>query len=615
MPRNGQIVPQYLHPHVQTYVNDNTIFQETTAAVEEGKSIICVFTSGKGRDGVLLNKTSIEEFIEEYGYPSYRVDGQAIYNAIAALSSGQVSVNAMRIMPDDAAYANIVVNALVKYDTDEDQLEIKYEAVCHNSLTVADSIESLTDALESEEEDEHGYITIPVMAFRSLGRGTYGNAFSVRVSGAPQSDKENGFKTYRFEIYETTNGLKKVELFEGSLFVDAVTSQGTAFIADAMNDTVDGSNKLSMYVSPNALDRIYAMYCEVNPDTTLNDWEFDIFNGTDLSGKKIPQLNIVTEENPLLVTEGLRLSYGTDGSFAASALSTKRELSNREDAISAVYVKAFKGELDRTILSKRRMPTLAMFDANYAQEVKRAMVDLAIKRGDFRLYLDGGLMTTLAEAVSYGQSMESISHRNISKEFQHYITRDPFTQKNIAVTTTYFLIKELTKHICVNGSQYPFTGENYATLSGHVRNSLKPVVDVDDLEAKEQLYELRMNYYEAIAEDTFVRATQSTSQSEWSDLSEESNCLVLLEMQNLLEDLVYSLTYNFASAEERARYTEDATRLLESFQGTKVQEATVYFDMTAWEAERSILHCYLAVTFRGMVKRGIIEIDINKRAA
>ena len=84
-------------------------------------------------------------------------------------------------------------------------------------------------------------------------------------------------------------------------------------------------------------------------------------------------------------------------------------------------------------------------------------------------------------------------------------------------------------------------------------------------------------------------------------------------MQYLLEDLTYSLTYNFASAEDRARYTEDATRLLEPFKNGKVSNLEVFFDMTAWEEERSILHCYLAITYRGIAKRGIIEIDVNKR--
>ena len=35
--------------------------------------------------------------------------------------------------------------------------------------------------------------------------------------------------------------------------------------------------------------------------------------------------------------------------------------------------------------------------------------------------------------------------------------------------------------------------------------------------------------------------------------------------------------------------------------------------MNAWEAERSIMHCYVAIQFRTLNKRTIIEIDVNKR--
>lgn len=611
MPANGQIIPQYLHPHVQTYVNDNTQFTETLPVIEDSPSVICVFTSGKGRDGVLLNKKSIKEFTDEFGYPNYRVDGQPIYNAIGVLSSGVAQVTAMRVMPEDAAYSNVVVVAKVKKDEVDGKLIIKHEAVCHTTITSPVSLETSTDALETTEADAEGFVSIPLFAFRSLGRGTYGNTFSVRLSPVPQSDKENGFKTYRFEIFETGNGLTKLELFEGSLYVDAVTSTGTAYASDIFNDSIDGSQKVAMYISPTALDRIHEMYTEVCPDTTITDYMLDVINGTDLTGKQIPNLEIVTENSPFLSTEGLRLSYGSDGSFAASNL--YRDATSREEAIAAMYVKAFKGELDRSIASKRRTPTLFWLDANYPEEVKAELINLVNKRGDSRLYLDSGILTTTTEAVAYGKTIQNLGGRNFSRDFQHYVTRDPFTKRNMAVTMTYFLASELTRHICTVGSHIPFTGENYAKLTGHVNNSLAPVVDVDDLETKEQLYELRMNYFEAIAENVFVRATQSTTQDIWSDLSEENNVLMLLEMQNALEDLVYSLTYNFATAEDRARYTKDATRLLEPYKANKVQDLEVYFDMSAWESERSILHCYLSVTFKGVVKRATIEIDINKR--
>lgn len=607
MPRAGQIVPSYLHPHVMSIVNDNTIFQDSVAVPEDGPSVICVFVSGEGEDGVFKRKNSETEFIEEYGYPNFRTDGQPIYNAINVLKTGKASVFAMRIMPDDAAYSNIVLVAKVKKDTDNNKLLIKYEAVSHTSLVAKNTLDSLTDALE-ESEGVDGYVTIPLIAFRSLGKGSYGDSFAVRFSQSPQADKEYGFKCFRTEVLKVSNGVKQKEVFEGSLFIDAITSSGSKYIEDVFNEPDTGSNKLAVYVVPTALDRIYAMYKEVMPDTTLNDWEFDILFGTTLAGKPIEGLEIETNDNPILSNEGVRLSYGDDGSFGESV-----DGLGKEDAVNVMYEKAFKGEIDRMILSKRRLPTLVLYDANYSAEVKRALVDLMVKRGDCRLYLDSGLLSTVSEAIEYGKTIHDLSDYRLSKGIHHYITRDPYTGRNMAVTETYFLSRYLTAHILTHGQHIPFTGEIYAKLTGHNKNTLLPVIDVDDSEAKEALYNLQMNYFEAIAENTFVRATQGTAQSEFSDLSEENNSLTTLKVKGLLENLVYSLNYNFATEEDRLRYTEDAKREVDHMQGKELDEIEVDFRMTPWEAERSILHCFCGIKFKGIIKRGIVEIDINKR--
>jgi hypothetical protein len=122
-----------------------------------------------------------------------------------------------------------------------------------------------------------------------------------------------------------------------------------------------------------------------------------------------------------------------------------------------------------------------------------------------------------------------------------------------------------------------------------------------------------LNYFQALSENTFVRGTQSTSQNIWSDLSEEHNMHVLLEMKRKLENMIAGLSYNFAEADDRSRFSEDANRMFEGYAGNKVRSASVSFSMNAWEEERSILHCYLGVIFRTISKRSVVEIDINKR--
>ena len=68
MPRSAQIIPEYLVPHVKTYINDNSTFTETTAnPSEDGVRLLCVFASTKGEDGVIKPITSLSDYIEEYG--------------------------------------------------------------------------------------------------------------------------------------------------------------------------------------------------------------------------------------------------------------------------------------------------------------------------------------------------------------------------------------------------------------------------------------------------------------------------------------------------------------------------------------------------------------------
>ena len=44
-----------------------------------------------------------------------------------------------------------------------------------------------------------------------------------------------------------------------------------------------------------------------------------------------------------------------------------------------------------------------------------------------------------------------------------------------------------------------------------------------------------------------------------------------------------------------------------------VETIDITFKANKWELERSILHCYVDITFRGIYKRAIVEIDINRR--
>ena len=123
----------------------------------------------------------------------------------------------------------------------------------------------------------------------------------------------------------------------------------------------------------------------------------------------------------------------------------------------------------------------------------------------------------------------------------------------------------------------------------------------------------RFNFFETVDENVYQRATQNTSQLSTSDLLEENNVTTLYEIKRIVESDITDRLYDFADAEARQRFRNYEKAKFANWSGREVESFDIDFRMNSWESERSILHAYIDVTFRGLQKRAILEIDINKR--
>ena len=620
MPAIGQIVLPYLQPYVQTFINDNTLITDVPATPVNPLRTLGVFTSKKGRDNVILNFDSLSGYLAEYGDPNYGLYGQPGYMPYAFLSQPTTRVSCMRVMPDNAAFGNVLILAKVKVDTSvplAPKLVIKHKAQFFPAINLESDFIPAVDAVEDTDPDVDGYLTFPLILINSIGRGLYGNDMRVRISSLGDADKENEYKNYRVEVFSTDNGLQRIEMFAGALYNDAI--QGTAKNAYAIEDVVnEQSTKMHAYVYKTALEQILAIYkAAVDPATAYTVKDFDILTGinkyTSDFEPKIHMDKSSVDAVSIDRIEGTVLSGGDDGLF-----STTGDPVVRANAIEDMYLRAFRGEVDKKILSKRRVPLEFIFDACYTDAVKKVLVNLMVKRYDAFGYIDTGILNNVDDTVAWADYFEDYGDRVFSKQAQHFKIRDPFTGKAIPLTTTFFIASKIASHFATLGNSIPFVGENAASLTGIIKNSLQPIIDVDDYDTKEVLYLKRINYFQSIGETTNVRGTQTTAQysnepTKWTDLSEESNMHVLLQMKRIAEDYVARQLYNFAEAEQRKIFTENLSALYTSFRGSKVRSFTVDFQMNQYETERGILHCYLGVVFNTIAKRGIIEIDINKR--
>ena len=446
-------------------------------------------------------------------------------------------------------------------------------------------------------------------------------------------------------IYKVTTSNKFYQLYDGDSTLTEITNKcvevatlpptvlytpGTVYQLTKQDGTKPAGSKwiysvtAGDYVAPEAFEADPMVY-------TMENW--DIFGYNKFTAEADPYFSFDggTEAIGILSIEGIGLQSGSDGSFSdvgstiqytevdsLGGIEVKTKVlteAERDDAIEEAYLSAFNGEFDKAIASKRRHPVDLMLDANYPLSVKKAMAALTLSRTDCACHLDTNLITDIASLETFYTQVSDLNNWAISYDAHMMKTTDPITGKVIPVTITLWMSSKIPSHHNVYGNHTPFAGEEYALVSGYQKNSIYPVIDADDEETKELLYsKLHMNYIECIAENTFIRGTQQTSQNYFSDLSEENNVLVLLEVKRKIERLAAKNRYKWADADELRMFKADCQEIFSSYAGTKCKSLEIDVQSNSWETIRYIVHVYLAIVFRTFQKRAIIEIDVNPRA-
>lgn len=764
MPRQGQIIPRWLHPTEEVYINDNTFYEDYTDDVT-GPRFLCVFVGGKGR-GDLLLKRSIGAFVEEYGYPDYRRWKQAMYIPYTALFSGYAQCQCLCLKAADSSYANLIL--AVGYKAEDGKMKMQFKLFTRTNIRNLDDLEVYAGTLERTTPDEDGYKWVPIMYFYSLGKGSYGEDFCIRLVHDKNGDKDNAYKNYNIQVLSAENGGARIESYNVTFDQDSKdpNTDVTLFCEDIVNDVgAKGSSRIGMKFFIDHYQTLFDFYCNVYkeggyvpptqvdvdrlpsvnaPSTvalyhlteadgsysagamyvydavagTYNTSSYTITDVTTLpaiadasadviynltaddgaytAGKyivsngswidapeiidvaylpstTIAQTGIVyhltkardsyaadtlwtfdaateafveyvepehpeKDDNPYTIgtwdmfgynrftkeddefievvgpidlfdLEGVALQEGSDGSFADDV-----DSATREAAIERAYINAFQGTTDAKILSKRRAPVDIVLDAGFSLNIKKAIVSMVTQREDCVARLDTGLLNNIHDVYDMAANLLSINTYLVSKDCGMFKTSDPITGKVIPVTITLWMAAQYPTHYRQYGNHVPMAGENYAVISGYQKNSIKPEIDADDHEVKEKLYaDYQMNYIECLDEDTWVRGTQLTSQQDWSDLSEENNVLVLLEIKRKIERLCAQRRYKWSDEAELRLFQDACDQYFSSYRGTKCKSLSIRVAMSDWEKIRYIVHVYLEVVFRTFQKRAIIEIDVNPR--
>ena len=628
MPAKYQIVPQHniRRPAIETHINDNTeVVEEYSYGGGTVTAGLFVFASPKGRDREIITiKNGLAEFVEEFGAGAHSVYGQPFMNAYAAAKAATTSnamLHCLRVTAEDAAYSTATL--IAKYKVDEGAMSIQYVVKPSDAdVTDLDDLESC--CVVDGAEDATGYTAVKLFTVAYRGRGTYGKNIRFRITTDKATDKNNIYKNYNFQIYRNESLMEQVENFNVAFVPDAVYSGASIYAEDVLNDSVNGSNIVALYVNAEGFKALYDAYLTAQPDTTFTLNDFDALLGIDkYTRKAIPGLTIepATSVTPaeaetaveLSTAAGIALMGGSDGALAVTN-------ADRQATLDALYLAAFEGKIDENIRSKNRYPSTFIFDANFDVATKMAIVALATQRTDCMAVLDFGL--EIATKASVGDYYDAnfdgmIDSRIVALEPYCMKVRDPYTQKSVAVTSTYWLASEYFVHINNwNGKHRPLAGNRFGIINGYVNNSVYPVFD-DDLDGAmlDELAEKHCNVAKYNQNQVIVRSMQNTAQSKLTALSEMSNVLILLDVKRDCERLCAQFEYDFAEAEDIARFNVAVSTITDKYAAAQVRSISAHFDKNDWEAERGILHLYVEMVHKDLVKTTIIEIDVNRSSA
>ena len=622
MPRSGQIIPEHLYPHEMVVVNDNTEYVQTLPEAEDDSiHMLFVFASPKGIDNSIQDiKGGLSEFVSMFGQGPFSLYGQPYLNAYNAHKSGYITGHCLRVTADNANYAASVLVALYKID-ETGKMTVKFKTrTVDDPLTDLDDMEYLyTSPKEviADESDDAGFTEVKLMTVAALGRGSYGRKLQYAITSNTGGDKENSYKNYIFHVYENFSSLSEVETFSVCFNEDAIVDDEALFVDGVIEHPTAGSKSIKTLTNIEGFQQIIDAYNDANSDSTFTIDDFDVLLGINkYTRDAIKNYEIDSMSEGVVVpnlTGGIALEGGDDGDLADSASAEVRKA-----ALEAAYLKAFQGLLDPMIVSKNKYPCHVILDANFPVETKQAIAALVEKRGDCVGIIDCGTEIKSARSpLTYVKNNLDSYLRNRNEVIEAICgkIRDPYSKKLSTVTVTYLLAYALPVHWAEYGGKHvPFAGNTYGIIANDfVVNSIYPVYDEDlHSDLMDEMVEERINFARINANQRTIIATQTTRQVKSSNLSELNNVFILLDIKRDCEKLCASYQYNFSEAEDIARFNKDVETVLSDYEDAQFRSIHASFDKNDWEAERGILHLYVELVHKDLVKTSIIEIDVNR---
>lgn len=350
----------------------------------------------------------------------------------------------------------------------------------------------------------------------------------------------------------------------------------------------------------------YPYFCMediINSVTIANDNKDIVKSNILKQDRVLASLNTLCYDNLVTNIEApLGFAEGSDGSFTYDNSSTAA-LKRRMNKINDVRIKAYKGTWNPDVINKDLFEFDHIFDANYDDAVKNAIITLARdERQDFFFWADTKVQNTVQDCIDWKAGFTNSTYF-MSIISQSQIWYDEYTSKNINLTSTYLIADMLGKHIGSYGRHYPMAGSRRGVVGGFISNDWYP-----NTEQKEKLYTNKVNYLEK--DITTIRIGSQNTNYPTGPLGSINNMLVLLRIKRTVEKIARTYQFEFNTSETRSAMAAEINNYLTNWINNgacTLATADVY--ASDYDIIQKIVRVDITLQFTGVIERIVINID------
>lgn len=590
------------------------------------------------------------QFTKLYGMPNFHRHGQASIQAGQIIAAGG-RLTVKRVVAQDSKLANVVLYAKLDkvvelQEHDENNVPIWYyydpkgeftepiyiasmtepepgtgdipeDATIQKSLVdgarlefffqsynvSGNNLDAFVDAAR-KSYDETGAPAVglsgiyPLAVFTEMGRGESNKRLRIYIDDTASSP----VNYYRYFLEIKENG-EILETIPFTMHPDVAESAGNGKMYNMTLQTQIFRNSTQIrarYFDDIFEDLIANLEYLTGKQNLISQ---DILFGYDQNRKSIS--NLETNGTPSLDSVfGIPLIGGSNGNFGNAP--ARIPIEDAGNVVDIEIKNAFTGNTydgdDIYDLDNNRIDVI--FDANYHQEVKRAIEQLVNFREDIMYFRDFG-----TECINILE-MKIINNYNSRSRFcasycNYYDIYDPYTRKQITVTVTYHLALLFVGHF-LNGRIRPFCGQRYGIViptDDMVAGSLNFYPKRTPREDQRKIFDdLRINYLTYYDGGILTMNTEYTSQEAYTQLSWLNNVLGVQEMIKAIRVICPKIRYAFLDGDDLVQYKKDVkTFVIDKFADRFLSCDIEYASNAVFDSNK-VIYATISLRFRNFIQ-------------